>query len=298
MTTIQSSQSGSAYSNALAKLLERMQSANDTQSSTSTTAGSTASTSTTTTPSLASVLAADNDDDDTSSTSSQTSSAIAAMMMDIQQLKSSSSTSSGTSSADGGPPSISDVFAKSDTDGNGSLSQSEFVASRPDGMSEDDAKSMFNAIDSSGTGSVTEDQLESYMEKNKPVGGHHHHGSGAEDASKAFSKIDSDSSGSVSLSEFVAGRPKGMSEEDATTMFKSIDTEGTGSISEEQFAAKLKEQRATDGTSDSNSPSDMAALAKDLMKQLTQVIQSFNNGYVDTSTATASATSASSTTVD
>mgnify|MGYP000072983836 CR=1 FL=1 len=297
MTTVQSSQSGSAYSNALAKLLERMQSTNDSQS------GSTSSTTTTstTTLSLASVL---NSEDSSSSSSTQTSSAITALMMDIQQLKSaaSSSTSSsdtGTTDGSGQPPSLADMFSKTDTDGDGKLSLAEFVSNRPDGMSEDDATSMFKSIDSNDTGSITEDQLSSFMEKNAPAQGPGP-GGGPQDASDIFSKIDSDSDGSVSLDEFVSGRPKGMSEEDATTLFNSIDTEGTGSISEEQFAEKLKEQSQTSGaasTDGSSSSSDVAALAKDIMKQLMQVIQSFNNGYVDSSAYAASTTASDTSTV-
>lgn len=129
-------------------------------------------------------------------------------------------------------------------------------------------------------------------------GQHRHRGAG-EAAAKAFSRIDTNKNGSLSLAEFVAGRPKGMSQDDATKIFKSIDTAGTGSISKDQFAANLKVEhekalaaepaKAVDGT---ETTPDMKALTKDLMLQLKDVIQAFNNGYAGGDDANATADTA------
>jgi Ca2+-binding EF-hand superfamily protein len=60
------------------------------------------------------------------------------------------------------------------------------------------------------------------------------------DASDAlFSLLDANGDGQVSSAEFVANRPKDLSEADATNLFRSLDTSGSGSINKEQFAEGL-----------------------------------------------------------
>jgi Ca2+-binding EF-hand superfamily protein len=51
-----------------------------------------------------------------------------------------------------------------------------------------------------------------------------------------FKSLDANGDGKVSASEFVAGRPKDMSEADAQTLFKTLDTENTGMLNEGQFS--------------------------------------------------------------
>jgi len=51
-----------------------------------------------------------------------------------------------------------------------------------------------------------------------------------------FKNLDANGDGEVSSDEFVAGRPKDMSETDAQTLFKAIDTENTGMLNEGQFS--------------------------------------------------------------
>ena len=42
-----------------------------------------------------------------------------------------------------------------------------------------------------------------------------------------FGKLDTDQNGKLSSDEFVAGRPKGVSESQASELYKKIDTSGT-----------------------------------------------------------------------
>lgn len=56
-------------------------------------------------------------------------------------------------------------FAAMDTDGDGKVTQSEFVANRPKEMSEDDANTLFEKLDSDKAGYLTEDQLKSDHEQ-------------------------------------------------------------------------------------------------------------------------------------
>lgn len=69
----------------------------------------------------------------------------------------------------------------------------------------------------------------------------------APDPSQLFSKLDTNNNGSLSLDEFLAGKPQGMSTDDATKLFNSIDAKGTGSITEDQFATSLKADEAAHG---------------------------------------------------
>jgi Ca2+-binding EF-hand superfamily protein len=46
-----------------------------------------------------------------------------------------------------------------DTDGDGSVSEAEFVAARPSDASEDQAASLFESLDTSQSGSLTESQF-------------------------------------------------------------------------------------------------------------------------------------------
>ncbi|HZG28901.1 MAG TPA: EF-hand domain-containing protein [Ensifer sp.] len=190
-------------------------------------------------------------------------------------------------------PSLASVLSTDDTTGVGAQATSTInslmmeIQALKAGGTTDPSSTTSSTSTTDGTQPVDQQQAGA-------VHGHHHRhgGGGAEAAEKAFSKIDTDQSGSVSLSEFVAGRPKSMSESDATQIFDSIDTAGTGSISEDQFAANLKAEHEkaggahhAKGADGAESKPDMQGLAQDIMTQLKQVIQTFNSGYVESSDA-------------
>lgn len=76
-------------------------------------------------------------------------------------------------SEDGGfeeKPSAKDIFAAIDTDGDGAVTQAEFVAARPDDMSEEDATALFADLDTEGAGSLGESQFVAAMEASRPEG--------------------------------------------------------------------------------------------------------------------------------
>ncbi|HBF30591.1 EF-hand domain-containing protein [Rhizobium sp.] len=62
-------------------------------------------------------------------------------------------------------------FNSMDTDGDGKVSEKEFVDSRPKEVSEEDATKRFESLDTAKTGSLTQDQLESQKPDGGPMGG-------------------------------------------------------------------------------------------------------------------------------
>jgi DNA segregation ATPase FtsK/SpoIIIE-like protein len=68
-------------------------------------------------------------------------------------------------------PSAADLYTKMDSDKDGSVTKSEFVAARPEHASEEEATSFYNSIDTKGTGSITEQQLADSMKNKGGPGG-------------------------------------------------------------------------------------------------------------------------------
>lgn len=69
---------------------------------------------------------------------------------------------------DGAGPDLSKMYSKMDGDGDGKLTQSEFVSARPDDVSAEMATKFYKSLDSDGTGSLTESQFEAAMKKGHP----------------------------------------------------------------------------------------------------------------------------------
>lgn len=63
----------------------------------------------------------------------------------------------------GDPGSQEEVYSSMDTDQDGVVSREEFLAARPEDVSEEDSLSLFNSLDSEGTGSITLEQFTAGM---------------------------------------------------------------------------------------------------------------------------------------
>ncbi|TWB20209.1 EF hand domain-containing protein [Rhizobium sp. ERR 1071] len=97
--------------------------------------------------------------------------------------------------------------------------------------------------------------------------------SGESPMDQLFASLDTDKDGKVSQDEFVAGRPKDMSESDAENLFKSLDTQNAGSLTKDQFAEGLDALKSSDASAadmlslepdtSGSSSTDDATLAKD-----------------------------------
>ena len=138
--------------------------------------------------------------------------------------------------------STSEMYDKMDADGDGAVTQEEFVAARPDDVTEEMAANLYNSFDTDTSGSLTESEFETAMNQAPPPppppGGGGGMGSSTED-SQTFSELDTNQDGVVSAEELAAARPEDVSEEMAANLFKSLDTDGSGGLTETEYAAKM-----------------------------------------------------------
>ena len=78
-------------------------------------------------------------------------------------------------------PTADSIFAKLDTDGNGSISKDEFTAAfnnrnQANGTGAGDrVAKLFDKIDTNGDGSISPDENQAFLEKMQAHGHHHHH---------------------------------------------------------------------------------------------------------------------------
>ena len=138
--------------------------------------------------------------------------------------------------------STSEMYDKMDADGDGAVTQEEFVAARPDDVTEEMAANLYNSFDTDTSGSLTESEFETAMNQAPPPppppGGGGGMGSSTED-SQTFSELDTNQDGVVSAEELAAARPEDVTEEMAANLFKSLDTDGSGGLTETEYAAKM-----------------------------------------------------------
>jgi Ca2+-binding EF-hand superfamily protein len=143
------------------------------------------------------------------------------------------------------------LFKKLDTNSDNSVSRSEFVVGRPDDVSEDQAGTLFDTLDGSGSGSLGQDAftsafgqmsggMQSVLLQAQESG---QRGGGQPDAAKMLEDLDSDGDGTVTRSEFVAGRPKDVSEDQAGAFFDKIASaagaDSSSGLGQDQLASGL-----------------------------------------------------------
>jgi Ca2+-binding EF-hand superfamily protein len=168
-------------------------------------------------------------DSSNNSTSTSTSGSVATTASSTNQTSSTSS----------------DPISAMDTNGDGSVSEAEFVAARPSDVSADQASSLFESFDSDNAGSLTDDQLSQDMQANGPPPPPQGTQPSDNDLSDIFTSMDTNGDGAVSEAEFVAARPSDLSEDQASSLFDSLDTSQSGSLSESQFATNVKAELST-----------------------------------------------------
>jgi len=126
-----------------------------------------------------------------------------------------------------------EIFQHIDTNGNGSVSKDEFVASRPEGITDDEAARKFDSIDTERKGVISEAQFTEAIQKDPPpqlagdqlAGGKQPRGGGgppppAEDEEEIFDALDTNEDGKVSIDELMAGLAK-KADEGSTNPFNA-----------------------------------------------------------------------------
>ncbi|MHC1760370.1 MAG: EF-hand domain-containing protein [Negativicutes bacterium] len=137
--------------------------------------------------------------------------------------------------------SATEMYEKMDTDADGSVTQEEFVATRPENVTEEMAANLYNSFDADESGSLTVTEYETAMNQGPPpppppsgAGG-----MGSSTESETFSDLDTNQDGVVSAEELAAARPENVSEEMAASLFKNLDADGSGGLTETEYAAKM-----------------------------------------------------------
>ena len=188
---------------------------------------------------------------------------------------------------DGGePPDAADLFEKLDTDGDGAVSREEFVAGRPDDVSEEQASGLFDKLFGEDAGSVDSETFVAGMQQPPPPpGGGGGSGGGSDEM---YDALDTNQDGVVSRDEFLAGRPDGVSEEEATALFESLAGEDADSITAEQFAQGMQGPPPPESSSESG----LAGLSEDEQELLDKLLAALQGNDDSGSAATGSGNSA------
>ncbi|MBY5393776.1 EF-hand domain-containing protein [Rhizobium leguminosarum] len=129
---------------------------------------------------------------------------------------------------------LASLLSDLDTDGDGSISKDEFVAGRPSDVTEDQAGTLFDSFDSEGAGSLSVDALTEAMsaEQSQRSEGPPPPPPAEDDQSQSLlSDLDTNGDGLVTMDEFMAGKPKDVTESQASQLFSLLDTSDAGSLS-------------------------------------------------------------------
>jgi len=198
---------GSGPSQMLASLLSKLSSASSTTAAASSTAAATDSSST------AAVIPGSSNNTTTGSATAQLSAQVLGVLLMMQAdssgasgAASSGSTSSG--STDASP--LSNLVSAIDTDGDGTISESEletYIESK--GGTQAQADALYAGLNQNGSGNLTQAQMQSDLQNAGAAhhGHHHHHHNGGgmsanQVGSQLVQAMDSNSDGSVDQSEF------------------------------------------------------------------------------------------------
>lgn len=181
------------------------------------------------------------------------------------------------------------MFAKVDTDGSGSVDQSELSAmlseiSQKTGTSLGDSKQLFTKMDTNGDGSLSSDELGQGMKDFLPPPTTMDFAqSHAQDGQPARSSGAGGTSGTQSTSS-----------SSSSTTYDPLDVNQDGTVSSmERLAGMLKElaqganSSDSSGSSGSSSNSEVAKLAQKLYEQISASLQQSGNSTTSTLSATA-----------
>ncbi len=196
-------------------------------------------------------------------------------------------------SASSSAQSLNSIFKKLDSNSDNSVNRTEFIAGKPDDVSEDQAGALFDKLDSSGSGSLSQSDLtsafqqmassmQSVLLQSQEVSQDGDHG-GPPDSKQMFKDLDTDSDGTVTRDEFVSGRPDDVSEDQAGAFYDKIASaagaDSSSGLSQDQLASGLQAMGPPpppppDSSSSSDSSSDSTSTDDKLLEQLLAMLQS------------------------
>ena len=204
-----------------------------------------------------------------------------------------------------------DLFGKVDSDGDGSVSQTELQAlleamsggtASKTGVSSDQ---VFSQLDANGDGSLSEAEFDAgrpsgaagdaggmqAMGMPPPPGGPS--GAGGSSSAASYDPLDTNEDGVVSAAERSAGSTSSVAQDAITALFNAIDTDGDASISTSESQAFIDQlprqaQSATTG-SESGGRTDLARLADFARQQYALAANGWNTASSSTSSLSAMA---------
>jgi Ca2+-binding EF-hand superfamily protein len=209
--------------------------------------------STTTAPSTTDSPSTDTTNAQTVTDTSTLSDQVIGVLVMMQAQGSDPSQSQGTSSSGSDP--VSQAFSSLDTDGDGSISQSELeTAITNAGGTAGEADTVYSALGGTSDSGISQASFASAAQAGAPngpppggppPGGHHHHhhsGSASSSASSIFNALDTNQDGSVSadeLSSALGTTSTSGSSSSSSDIFSAADSNGDGAISQSEMSTYL-----------------------------------------------------------
>jgi Ca2+-binding EF-hand superfamily protein len=199
------------------------------------------------------------------------------------------------------------MFQKTDTDGNGSVSLAEFKAGAKSGpggaqasQGAPDLSQVFTKMDTNGDGTLSADEFstgfQSMHDEAKTTLLNAQEQSGMPSIEDMFASADTNGDGSLSEAEFAAAAPQGpppgpppgggaapasgstddSSSNSSSTVFDSLDTNQDGKVSLEEMLAGAEKKKAAQGTTSDQTQltSDQSAALLNILKEATELYAS------------------------
>jgi len=186
-----------------------------------------------------------------------------------------------------GGPSVEDILASADTDGDGSISESEFNNAQqapPGGMSgagamstEDFLSQLFSQADENEDGVIDEDELAQIVAMGPKDG---------PSADELLSQLDADGDGSISETEFSEGPwanqqvqgpppppPRAEDGSETESIFSQLDADGDGAITETEFDSAMSSIDSVLSSLSGDSGDDTSV--NDLMEMLSAALNAY-----------------------
>ena len=200
-------------------------------------------------------------------------------------------------------PSPAEMFAKMDTNGDGSVDKAEFTAFGKQMAAKmgkaDKSEEIFAKIDTDGDGKISQAENDAFVSKMQSAMPPPPDGAGG-NLKDMFAKMDTNGDGSVDKTEFEAFIQQMANQADSQTnstnkvddLFSQIDTDGDGKISKSEsstFAAKMESQMqsmlasslSTLSNSQQSSASDSSTLYDTIAQRYTQSLSTSAQSAVD-----------------